>query len=75
MKVKDLLSAIFEYKEKYPDIEEWEVFTEQLHEVDKKDKRKDWEHFTDSEDWEYFQCFGFHTLYPEKKRFTINVNY
>lgn len=29
MKVKDLLNNIKEYRKKYPDIDEWEVYTEQ----------------------------------------------
>ena len=29
MKVKDLLKSIEEYRKKYPDIDEWEVYTEQ----------------------------------------------
>jgi len=29
MKVKDLLNSIKEYRKKYPDIDDWEVYTEQ----------------------------------------------
>lgn len=29
MKVKDLLKSIEEYRKKYPDIDDWEVYTEQ----------------------------------------------
>ena len=77
MKVKDLLEAIERYKEDYPDLLDWEIYTEQIYEEDKKYKKDNqkWEVVSDSEGWEYFQCAGFNTLFPNKKIFTINVNY
>lgn len=88
MKVKDLLEEIKKdiktYGKKFL---EFDVYTEQLKEFDKIIKRRPsqiknnqivgqgWEHFTDSDDWEYFQCFGYHTINKKKKIFTVNVNY
>jgi hypothetical protein len=77
MKVKDLLKAMHEFAIKYgEDFAEYDVYTEQCSEYDKRYKREsDWEAFTDPEDWEYFKCEGFNSILPDKKIFTINVNY
>ena len=79
MKVKDLLEEINRCKDKYgEDFLDWDVYTEQLDNDDKFLKTKSmkgWERVTDGEGWEYFKCFGFSTKFPEKKIFTINVNY
>lgn len=83
MKIKDLLEAIGDCQKKYGDgFLEWDVYTEQLDEFDKKVKRnqiestgKKWGYLKDSEDWEYFRCAGFWTEFPKEKAFTINVNY
>lgn len=80
MKVKDLVNEIEECKQKYDDFLEWDVYTEQCDEDDKNTKKgKDfggyWGIVGDSEDWEYFECAGFWTKFPDKKIFTINVNY
>jgi len=77
MKVKDLIRSIEWYKQRYPDFLEWDVYTEQIDEGDKRYKKSEqgWEWVTDSEDFEYFDCAGFHTLFKDKKIFTINVNY
>ena len=34
-----------------------------------------WEFIKDEEGWEYFKCYGFNTTMPEKKIFTVNVNF
>jgi len=100
MKVKDLIKAIEDYSKKYPDLLEWEVYSEQLTESDKEFKRKPappkdrddiitladvidagygqgWDIVRDGgeDDWEYFHCAGFNSLFAEEKIFTINVNY
>ena len=91
MKVKDLLKEIEGCKKDYgEDFLEWDVYTEQLNEYDKSVKRGeenpfkdrsgdwtqgDWGKLKDSEGWEYFQCAGFWTKFPDKKAFTVNVNY
>jgi hypothetical protein len=90
MKIKDLIQEIENCKKQYGDeFLEWNVYTEQLTEFDKSVKRgertvkcingelnqSDWGKFKDSEDWEYFECAGFWTKIPDKKIFTINVNY
>lgn len=56
---------------------DWQVYTEQLEEQDKVNKRaeQDWKHIKDGDDWEYFECAGFNTKMPKEKIFTINVNY
>ncbi len=77
MKVKDLLEEIKRGEKDYPDFLEWEVYTEQLYEEDKQAKRANpqWKWVKDSEDWEYIECAGFWTRFPDGKIFTINVNY
>ena len=80
MKVKDLIEEIEKCKQEYgDDFLDWDVYTEQLNEDDKKfkmeDKEDKWETIKDYEDWEYFKCFGFWTIMPKEKIFTINVNY
>jgi len=77
MKVKDLLKEINLRKKEYKDFLEWDIYTEQCTEGDKKYKRKKqkWEIIKDCEDWEYFKCEGFYTIIPERKVITINVNY
>ena len=83
MKVKDLIEEIEDCRKEYgDDFLEWDVYTEQIHEIDKQHKRdttestgKKWGRLTDSEDWEYFECAGFWTNFPDKRIFTINVNY
>ena len=76
MKVKDLLEEIEAQRLEYDDFLDWDVYTEQIGEVDRLAKTQgNWGRFTDSEDWEYFKCAGFWTKSPDKKIFTINVNY
>jgi len=77
MKVKDLLQKIEDCKKEYDDFLEWEVYTEQLDEYDKEQKRLNpqWKRLYDSEGWEYFECAGFWTVFAKDKVFTINVNY
>jgi hypothetical protein len=73
MKVRDLLKAVKAAKKQYKDFLDFDIYTEQLKEYDKKGKRK--EMVKDSEDWEYFPCFGYNTIFEKEKIFTINVNY
>ena len=76
MKIKDLLEELESCKSEYgDDFLEWDIYTEQIGEVDKAHKRKSWKWIKDSEDWEYVECAGFWTKFPEEKIFTINVNY
>ena len=81
MKVKDLIKEINSCKKQWKSFLDWEVYTEQCPEGDKKVKRTEqkWKIVTDSDDWEYFRCagegYGFFTKFPRKKIFTINVNY
>jgi len=80
MKVKDLLEEIKRCKKEYgKDFLEWDIYTEQCTEYDKKNKRgkQKWKinKGDDYDNWEYFQCVGFWTKIPKKKIFTINVNY
>ena len=78
MKVKDLLEEILENQKRYGiDFLDWEVYTEQCDEDDKKYKRaqQDWKTIIDSEGWEYFECAGFWTKLKNDKIFTVNVNY
>ena len=82
MKVKDLLEELEHCKSEYgDDFLEWDVYTEQICEMDKVFKKdtsdggQNWEWITDSEEWEYFKCYGFWAKFPEEKIFTINVNY
>lgn len=91
MKVKDLLKEIKEKQKTYSDFLEWEVFTEQISESQKKSLKKEFSirektdlknakpnqklTIKDSEDWEYFRCFGYNTCFTEQKIFTVNVNY
>lgn len=78
MTVGDLLKEIKRCQKEYSkDFLEWEVYTEQTDEKDKKYKRKEqgWKIVKDSEGWEYFKCCGFSTIMPNKKIFTININY
>ncbi len=83
MLVRDLTGEIERCKELYgEDFLDWLVYTEQITEIDKQTKRtkiessgQGWSIVKDSEDWEYFECAGFWTKFPDKKIFTINVNY
>ena len=77
MKVKDLLEEINQCKDEYGDsFLDWDVYTEQLDEDDKKYKKQGgWSFIKDSQDWEYYKCAGFWTKFPDKKIFTININY
>ena len=82
MKVKDLTEEIKRCTEQYGDgFLDWDVYTEQISEFDKHSKstktgfQDDWGRVTDGEDWEYFECAGFWTKFPDKKVFTVNVNY
>lgn len=77
MTVKELRDEIDRCELEYgKDFLNWNVYTEQLESRDKTYKRKGgWEHFKDGDDWEYFECFGFSTKVPNKKIFTVNVNY
>lgn len=80
MKVQDLLNELERCKEEYgDDFANWDVYTEQIHEIDKVAKtegiQKGWGRVTDSENWEYFECAGFWTEFADKKIFTVNVNY
>ena len=90
MKVRDLVKEIEECRKEYgDDFLDWAVYTEQIDEIDKKYKKgkqqwlyitvseagSKWKHITDGEKWEYFECAGWWTKFPDKKIFTINVNY
>lgn len=79
MRVKDLLKNIKHYKKKYPDFLEWNIYTEQITPIDRKfkttGKQKSWGKIKDSEDWEYFECAGYNTIFEKEKIFTINVNF
>ena len=76
MKVKELLANIELYKKEHSDFLEWNIYTEQLCEEEKKGfKKQGLETIKDSEDWEYYKTYGFNTLFPDKKIFTININY
>jgi len=80
MKIKDLINEIERCKEEYDDFLEWDVYTEQIEENDKATKKgkgfgRNWKWVRDSEEWEYFECAGFWTKFPDKKIFTVNVNY
>ncbi len=81
MKVKDLLEEIEQCLKEYSnEFLDWDVYTEQLSENDKSLKKSDefggnWKTFTDDYGWEYFECVGFWTENPQKKIFTVNVNY
>ncbi len=76
MKVKDLIEEIKRCEQEYDNFLEWDVYTEQLYEIDKAYKKEGqgWK-WADDEDAEYFECAGFWTKFPDKKIFTINVNY
>jgi len=77
MKIKELLEEIKECKKVYGrGFLNWDIYTEQIGSYDRKQKKASkWEWITDSEEWEYFKCNGFFTKFPDKKIFTINVNY
>jgi hypothetical protein len=80
MKVKDLIEEIETQRLEYgDDFLDWDVYTEQIWDDDRLSKteglQKSWRKVTDSEGWEYFECVGFWTKFPDKKIFTINVNY
>jgi len=79
MKVKDLIDEIERCKKEYDNFLEWDVYTEQINSMDKVAKtsglQKNWGKLRDGEEWEYFECAGFWTKFPDKKIFTINVNY
>lgn len=81
MKVRDLLEEIKRCRKEYGDeFLDWNVYTEQLDEDDKANKKStdfggNWKTFTDDDEWEYFECTGFWTECPKTKIFTININY
>ena len=81
MKVRDLLEEIKSCQSEYgDDFLDWEVYTEQIDEVDKKTKKGEsfgerWKWLKDSQGWEYIECAGFWTKFIKEKVFTINVNY
>lgn len=77
MTVRDLIEEIKRCKKKYgEEFDDWDIYTEQCTQFDKKYKRKaGWETVKDSEKWEYFKCFGFNTEFPKERIFTVNVNY
>jgi len=82
MKVSDLLEEINRCRQVYgDDFLSWDVYTEQIDKYDKHMKstitgfQDNWGRVTDSEGWDYFECVGFWTKFPDKKIFTINVNY
>ena len=89
MKVKDLKEEIERCEREYGDFLEWDIYTEQINELDKAVKRgertikcsngeldqSEWGKTTEGEGWEYFECAGFWTKMPEEKIFTVNVNY
>ena len=81
MKVRDLLEEIKSCQSEYgDDFLDWEVYTEQIDEADKRIKRGEgfggrWKWLKDSEGWEYIECAGFWTKFLKEKVFTINVNY
>ena len=77
MKVRELFDEI---KRNLDDIGEdfldYDIFTEQCTEEDKKYKRDEkWKTFKDEDGWEYFKCVGFWTLSKINRWFSINVNY
>jgi hypothetical protein len=73
MKVKDLIEEIERCKKYYSDILEWEVYTEQISNSQKR--TGDIDRIKDSEDFEYYESLGFWTKFPKEKIFTININY
>jgi DNA phosphorothioation-dependent restriction protein DptG len=74
MKVKDLLEELNKCQKEYgKEFLDWDIYTEQLSAEEKKDKH--YKRVKDAEDWEYFECFGFNTIMPKEKIFTININY
>ena len=81
MKVKDLINEIEKCRGEYDDFLEWDVYTEQIDEADRNIKstitgfQDNWGRVIDGEGWEYFECAGFWSKFPDKKIFTINVNY
>ena len=80
MKVRELLKEIERCRKEYgKDFLDWDVYTEQLDEKDKKYKKdkdgQNWQWTTDNDRWEYFKCIGYWTKMPDKKIFTINVNF
>ena len=79
MKIRDLVKEIELCKKRWKSFLDWDIYTEQCTERDKKHKRtkQEWEIVKDSEDWEYFKCAGdgFFTKMPKKRIFTININW
>lgn len=78
MKVNDLLEEINRCRGEYGDeFLEWDVYTEQIDELDKESKKANpqWRWLVDSEEWEYLECAGFWTKFVKDKAFTVNVNY
>lgn len=77
MKVKDLIQEIEDCKQRYHNFLEWDIYTEQINEIDKQSKRinPQWKWLKDGEGWEYIECAGFWTKFPKEEAFTINVNY
>ena len=80
MKVKELIEEIEKFQKRYPDFLEWDIFTEQCYEEDKRYKRGEqkWNiligHDMQSE-VEYFECVGGLGAWLEKKALCIHVNY
>ena len=81
MKIQDLIDELEKCKRDYGDFSDWDIYTEQIDEIDKFNKtattgfQANWDTVMGSEDWEYFKCEGYWTKFPDKKIFTINVNY
>jgi hypothetical protein len=76
MKVKDLFVMIHSNIKEYgKDFLEWDVYTEQISEKQKRAERKTGGSFKDGDEFEYFRCDGFWTTCPRERRFTVNVNY
>jgi hypothetical protein len=81
MKVKDLLTEIKANQKKYKDFLEWDVYAEQISTSCKKNLKQQEKKYNkrfvikDNENWEYFKCDGFNTLFNEEKIFTVNVNF
>jgi len=80
MKIKELLNEIRDCEKIYgEEFLEWDIYTEQINNRDRKCKtigeQKDWKKVKDEDGWKYFECAGFWTKMPKKKIFTININY
>jgi hypothetical protein len=78
MKIKDLLLEIESCKYEFgEDFLDWDIYTEQINGIDRASKKNNpqWKWLKDSENWEYIECAGFWTKFPNERAFTINVNY